>query len=51
MSCIVVSFFSHYRCCLHMLQLTLHSRVMGAAVNPEPLTQVRAMRSRRVTTR
>jgi hypothetical protein len=33
-----------------MLQLTAHSLVTAAAVNPEALTQVRAMRSRRVTT-
>ena len=33
-----------------MLQLTMHSLVMGAAVNREPLTQVRTMQSRRVTT-
>ena len=33
-----------------MLQLTMHSHVMRAAINPEPLTQVRAMRCRRVTT-
>jgi hypothetical protein len=33
-----------------MLQLTMHSLVMGAAVTPKPLTRARAMRSRRVTT-
>ena len=50
MPCIVISFSSHQRYCLRMLQLTMHSLVMGAAVNLEPLIQVRAMRSRRVTT-
>jgi hypothetical protein len=33
-----------------VFQLTMHSLVMGAAVNLAVLTQVRAMRSRRVTT-
>ena len=33
-----------------MLRLTMHLLVMGAAVNPEALTQVRAMLSHRVTT-
>jgi hypothetical protein len=49
MPCIVVWFSSHYRYCLHMLQLT-HSLVKGAAANPKALTYVRTMRSRRVTT-
>jgi hypothetical protein len=48
--CIFVSFSSHQRYCLPTLQLTMHSLVMRAAVNPEPLTQVLAMRSRQVTT-
>ena len=43
-------FFSQCRYCLRMLQSTTHSLVTGAAVNPELLIQVRAMRSRRVTT-
>jgi hypothetical protein len=50
MLCIAVSSSSHWRYRLRMLQSTMHSLVMGAAVTPEPLTQVRAMRSRRVTT-
>src|SRR6516162_723789 len=33
-----------------MLQSTMPSLVMGATVTPGPLTQVRAMRSHRVTT-
>ena len=40
MPCIVLSFFSHYRCCLRMFQLTMHLLVMGAAGNLEPLIQV-----------
>jgi hypothetical protein len=32
---IVVSFLSHQRYCLRMLQLTMHSLVIGAAVNPD----------------
>jgi len=47
-TCTVVSFFSHYRC-LRMPQLTMHSLVMEAAVNPEAFTQVRAMPPRRIT--
>src|SRR5215831_14286640 len=48
--CAVVSLFSPYYYCLHMLPLAMHSRVMGPAVNREPLTQVRAMLFRRVIT-
>ena len=40
-TCTIVSFFSYYRC-LCMLQLTMHSPVMGAAVNPEAFTRIRA---------
>jgi hypothetical protein len=47
-TCTIVSFFSHYRC-LCMPQLTMHSPVMGAAVNPEAFTQIRAMPPRRIT--
>jgi hypothetical protein len=42
--------FSHYRYCLCMPLLTMHSPVIGAAVNPEALTQDRAMLPRPVTT-
>jgi hypothetical protein len=44
------SFLSQWRYCLRMLQLPMHSLGIGAMVSPKPLTQVRAMRSRRVTT-
>jgi hypothetical protein len=50
MPCIAISFLSHLWFCLHMLQLTMHSLVMRAAANREPLIQVRVMPSRRVTT-
>jgi hypothetical protein len=50
MPCIAVSFSSHSRYCLRMLRLTMHSLVMVRQVNLEPLTQVRARRSPRVTT-
>ena len=46
-TCTIVSFFSRYRC-LCMLQLTMHSPVMGAAVIPEAFTQIRAMPPRRI---
>jgi hypothetical protein len=48
--CTVDSLFSHYRYCLCMPLLTMHSPVIGAAVNPEALTQNRAMLPRPVTT-
>ena len=44
----IVSLFSHYRC-LCMLQLTMHSPVMGAAVNPEAFTRIRATPPCRIT--
>jgi hypothetical protein len=47
-TCTIVSFFSYYRC-LCMLQLTMHSPVMGVAVNPEVFTRIRAMLPRRIT--
>jgi hypothetical protein len=46
-TCTIVLFFSHYRC-LCMLQLTMHSPVTGAAVNPEAFTQIRAMQPHRI---
>src|SRR5215471_2922774 len=48
-ACTVVSLFSHYPYCSRMHQLTMRLPVLGAAVNPEALTQAHAMRSRRVT--
>ena len=48
--CTVDSLCSHYRYCLRMPLLTMHSPVLGAAVNPEALTQDRAMLPRPVTT-
>ena len=47
-TCTIVSFFSHYRC-LCTLQLTMHSPVMGAAVNPEAFTRIRATPPCRIT--
>jgi hypothetical protein len=48
--CTVDSLCSHYRYCLRMPLLTMHSPVLGAAVNPEALTQDRAMLPPSVTT-
>ena len=46
--CAVVSLFSLYYYCLRLFPLTMHSRVMGPAVNLEPLSQARAMPFRSV---
>src|SRR5215813_6315937 len=48
--CTVASVFSHYSCWSRMHQLTTHSPVLEAAVNPEALTQAPGTRFRRVTT-